>query len=378
MTILLLTHSYPDSTNTWRGSFIRDQAKLLSTSNTVIVVFFRIDYVHLAPFEKYSFLKVKTENLTEYTLTIKRSIPVINQLNYLFQTYRFINKEILTKFKPDIIHSHLSYPAGFLGTILQKRKKIPGLITEHSRITNYFRSWIHRLCINYTLKNATSFITVSNSLKEEINSIYPRCIIVIHNSVDTLKFRLSQPIHESYMNIGFLGGLGNNNKGLDLLLKAMSIIGNNKLFLHIGGAGKLLEEYKNMAKEYGIWANCKFYGEIEREKIVDFYSGLDLFVLPSRYETFGIVLIEAMACGIPVIATKCGGPQEIVTGPTGLLVEKDEIEGLIAAIRHMSENINTYDKEAIRIYAEENFGLNTFILRLTREYLARIKNNSNE
>lgn len=378
MTILLLTHSYPDSTNTWRGSFIKDQAKLLSTDNTVILVWFKIDYEHLAPFEKYSFLKVKTGNLTEYTLTIKRSVPIINQINYLFQTYRFINLEILNKFRPDVIHSHLSYPAGFLGTLLQIRKKIPGLITEHSRITNYFRSWVHRLCINYTLKNATSFITVSTSLKEEINSIYPRRIVVIHNSVDTSKFRLSQSIHEPLLNIGFLGGLGNNNKGLDLLLKAVSLIGNNNWFLHIGGKGMLLEEYRSIAKEYGILSNCKFYGEIERDKIADFYSCLDLFILPSRYETFGIVLIEAMACGIPVIATKCGGPQEIITEPTGILIEKDNIEELLAAIMNMAENLKTYNKETIRKYAEENFGQQAFIVRISREYQEAITKYSNE
>ena len=127
MNILLLTHSYPDKKNSWRGSFVRDQAKALSDSNSVIVIYFKIDYDHFRPFSKADISKIIAGNLTEYTITVNRSFPVFNQVNYLFRTYRFIKREVLSSFKPDIIHSHLVYPAGFLGTILQRRLKIPGV-----------------------------------------------------------------------------------------------------------------------------------------------------------------------------------------------------------------------------------------------------------
>jgi glycosyltransferase involved in cell wall biosynthesis len=374
MTILLLTHSYPDISNTWRGSFIRDQANLLSIENKVIVVWFSIDYQNFAPVGKYQFSKTVSGNLTEYKLTTGKSFPVITQLKYLLQTYRFIKAEILSQYNPDLIHSHLSYPAGFLGTLLQKRINIPVVITEHSRITNYFRSPLHKLCIFYTLKNAASFISVSNALKAEITSVYPRPVKVIYNIVDTNKFRLSSTVHDNLINIGFLGGLGNNNKGLDLLLKAASLLDHNRYFFHIGGQGKMLGDYIRMADEYGVSENCKFYGAIPMEKITDFYSYLDIFILPSRYETFGIVLIEAMASGIPVISTRCGGPEEIVTGSTGILVEKDNFEELAKAITIMSDNLKSYNKGSIRKYAEETFGKQVFIDAITSYYRETITN----
>lgn len=378
MNILLLTHSYPDINHKWRGVFIQEQVKALSIKHDIIVVYFKVDYSHFAPFSKYSFLKKQNGSVTEYEVTINKSFPIINQLKYLSNTYRFINNEILKQNKIDIIHSHLSYPAGFLGTIIQKRKKIPNILTEHTRIRKYFRSWIHKKCVLYALKNATCIISVSNSLKEEISPFCHRAINVIHNIVDVDKFELVKSNPGSTLNIGFLGGMGNNNKGLDLLLKSASLLERKDFLLHIGGDGTLLDSYRKMAKELGIEANCKFYKGILRSDIALFYSGLDIFILPSRYETFGVVLIEAMACGIPVIATKCGGPQEIVIPSTGMLIEKDNPEELAKAISIMAENLGSYNKEAIRSYAKEKFGRSVIINQLSNLYQDVLIKKSNE
>ncbi|MCX6322172.1 MAG: glycosyltransferase [Bacteroidia bacterium] len=378
MNILLLTHSYPDINHKWRGVFIQEQVKALSIKHDIIVVYFKVDYSHFAPFSKYSFLKKQNGSVTEYEVTINKSFPIINQLKYLSNTYRFINNEILKQNKIDIIHSHLSYPAGFLGTIIQKRKKIPNILTEHTRIRKYFRSWIHKKCVLYTLKNATCIISVSNSLKEEISPFCHRAINVIHNIVDVDKFELVKSNPGSTLNIGFLGGMGNNNKGLDLLLKSASLLERKDFLLHIGGDGTLLDSYRKMAKELGIEANCKFYKGILRSDIALFYSGLDIFILPSRYETFGVVLIEAMACGIPVIATKCGGPQEIVIPSTGMLIEKDNPEELAKAISIMAENLGSYNKEAIRSYVKEKFGRSVIINQLSNLYQDVLIKKSNE
>jgi len=124
MNILILTHSYPDVTRNYQGIFIKEQAEAISLNHDVTVVYFKVDYSHLAPFAKCSFSKKLNGNLTEYEVIVKKSFPVINQLKYLFNTYKFIEDEIFSKKEINIIHSHLSYPAGFLGTIIQKKKRI--------------------------------------------------------------------------------------------------------------------------------------------------------------------------------------------------------------------------------------------------------------
>ena len=256
MNILLLTHSYPDANNSWQGIFIKKQAEVIALSHKVIVVYFKVDYSDFSPFSKYSFSKNSEGNLTEYEVTIKRSFPVITQLKYLSNTYRFIENEILANNQIDIIHSHLSYPAGFLGTILQRNKKIPNILTEHSRVTKYFRSWFHKQCVIFALKNSASVVAVSNSLKEEIISISNRPLNIITNFVDIDRFGLSKTKSEVELNIGFLGELGSYNKGLDILLKAVSFLKEKHFVLHIGGNGKLLPAFREMARKLDIETNC--------------------------------------------------------------------------------------------------------------------------
>jgi glycosyltransferase involved in cell wall biosynthesis len=378
MNILVLTHSYPDYNQKWRGIFVQEQVRALSKNHDISVVYFKVDYSHFAPFSDYTFLKKESGRVIEYAVTINKSFPVITQIKYLSDTYRFIKNEILSKKKIDIIHSHLSYPGGFLGTIIQEKRKIPNILTEHSRIKSYFRSWIHKQCVKYTLRKTTCIISVSKLLREEIVSLCHRQVVVIHNIVDVDKFEIIRQKHDASLNIGFLGSLKNNNKGLDLLLKSASLLERKDFFLHIGGNGILLDSYKKMAKEFGIETKCKFYGEIERNEIADFYSKLDLFVLPSRYETFGIVLIEAMASGVPVISTKCGGPQEIVTPSNGILIQKENIEELKSAIISMSENSGFYNKKAIRNYTKENFGQEAFVKQISNLYQEILTKKSNE
>jgi len=368
MNILLLTHSYPDKNQKWRGVFVKEQVKALSLEHNVIVVFFKVDYSHFAPFSSFTFSKKQSGRITEYEVTINKSFPVITQLKYLSNTYRFIRKEILNHNNIDIIHSHLSYPAGFLGTIIQIREKIPNIITEHTWIKKYFRSSLHKLCVHYAIKKSSGIVAVSEALKKDISLFCKRSIIVIPNVIDLNKFRISEKNRTGTFNIGILGGMGNYRKGLDILINAVSQLKDMDLMVHIGGEGVLLEKFKMLSHELNVYEKCKFYGEILTENISGFYSRLDAFVLASRDETFGVVIVEAMACGIPVIASDCGGPREIITPETGLLVEKENPEDLAKAILFMSENLNTFKSDLIRKYAQEKYGQNSFVKDITKLY----------
>lgn len=375
MTILLLTHSYPDARIKWRGLFIQDQALALSAKHEIIVVYSKVDYTHFAPFLKYSFVKRQNGKITEYELTTGKSLPVINQLKYFKDTFRFIRKEILSQKKIDIIHSHLSYPAGFLGAIIQKREKIPCVLTEHSWIKKYFRSRIHKLCVLYTLKHCAYVVAVSQALKDNINLYCKRQVQVIPNVIDMKKFSLSDALKkDNNLNIGILGGMGNYRKGLDILIKAVSLLKDMELTVHIGGDGKYLNTFKEMAKELDIAGKCIFYGEIKPESIQDFYSKLDFYVLPSRDETFGVVVVEAMACGLPVIATKCGGPEEIITKETGVLIDRENPQELARAIRSVAGNLGSYNRKAIRDYVLEKYSPDLFVASVSEVYQELLRN----
>ncbi|MGE5406748.1 MAG: glycosyltransferase [Methanosarcina sp.] len=368
MNILILTHSYPDSINKWRGLFIKEQAKALSVQNDVTVIYFTVNYSRLAPFSKPEYTETQSGRLTEYHVITGRSFPVINQVKYFSDTWKFIKKEILSRQKPDIINSHISYPAGFLGTIIQKLTGIPNVTTEHSWIRKHFRSAIHKQCVLYSLRNSAGYIAVSNALKEDIRSVVNRNIEVVPNVVDTGRFRISNKKPGERLDIGLLGGMGNYRKGLDILIKSIALLKNKNINVHCGGSGKLLDKFKAIASESGVMDNFIFYGDVPAEETPQFYSRLDAFVLASRDETFGVVVIEAMASGLPVIATNCGGPKEIITPETGVLVKKEDPEDLARAIEFMQENIGKYDRQSIRKYAESKYGQEAFVKAIEKTF----------
>ena len=98
-----------------------------------------------------------------------------------------------------------------------------------------------------------------------------------------------------------------------------------------------------------------------REEISPLIQQSKVFILTSRYETFGIVYIEAMATGTPVIATRCGGPEDIVTSENGILVNVDDVDETANAMRKMMVKYTKYDKKmisenAIKLYSQETIG----------------------
>lgn len=368
MNILILTHSYPDDLNIWRGSFVREQAVTLSTEHNVTVVYFTTDMQTFSPFGRPVISRTESGNLAVHTISVPRSFPVYNQLRYLKQTIKYIKKTILRETRIDLIHSHLTYPAGVLGVRLQETEGIPCVITEHSFIRKYFRSRIHKSLVTGALRKCKAVIPVSKALGEDIRKCTSNRIVVIPNVVDFDKFTVARKQRTDEISLGILGGYNDNTKGLDILIRAISLIGKPEYKVHVGGDGKILGEMKNLAKDSGVENNFIFHGTIDPDKLQEFYGMLDILVLPSRYETFGLVLAEAMCCGIPVIATRCGGPEEIVTPETGILVAKEDPDALASAIKKLSVTLENYDSLAIKNYACGKYGRGTFLKSLNEVY----------
>lgn len=123
-------------------------------------------------------------------------------------------------------------------------------------------------------------------------------------------------------------------KGIDVLLKSLPLVlRHHDTVLNIIGTGARLEQYRALADELNVSRYVNFLGLLEHDRMPAYYAQADLFVLPSRRESFGLVLAEAMACGVPVVATTAGAIPEVVEdGVTGLLVPPDDPEALAQAI----------------------------------------------
>lgn len=360
MRIIFLTPWYPSESKPNHGIFVRDQAKAVATQHTVTLIAATIDYN--SPIRFFSFSKVQSEfeGVTEFRIVIKRSFPVFNQLNF-FLTLFWQTFKIAREFKPDIIHGNIGYPGAFWSWIISKAIGKPFVVTEHSsRFTNNFRSRIHKfLTINFLAK-ASRVISVSNQSAKEVASFIGVTPQVIPNIIDFTKFTTISIVDQNKSSqFGFLGGLNTVTKGLDILLKAIVGI-QSEFVLHIGGSGELLDEYKALAVQLGIEEKCIFHGFVPHWQVPEFMSRLHFFVSASRYESFGMVMVEAMACGLPVVATQTGGPIDFMKDEVGMLIPCEDETSLRDALVKMLKTHHGYNREYIRDYAFQNFSQERF------------------
>ena len=263
--------------------------------------------------------------------------------------------------KPDIIHAKCTMWGAVLAHAIAQRENIPWITTVGASI---FARGIAgpRECktASVTLAAANRLLSVSNSLADDLERILgiPReSFTLMPNMIDVAKFPLTEPRDTGEeFHWGYMANMV-ADKGHDTLLHAFSTLSTGKLSL--AGDGPHRARLELLCSKLEITDRVTFVGALPRGEVASFFQDIDGFVHPSRYETFGIVLVEALASGRPVVATRCGGPNDIVREQDGLLVEVDNPDDLAAAMQEVVSGewdgvemhagiVERYSKAAIR------------------------------
>jgi glycosyltransferase involved in cell wall biosynthesis len=279
---------------------------------------------------------------------------------------------------PDLIHAHNALYAGVIAKHLKQDYGIPFILTEHSSayLMNEIRRW-QRPFVRDAFKNASARLFVSRYLGKAVEQAFPDAAAPwewVPNVLDPLfeyQGALDDEIPDAqgvvcFLTVGNLVGV----KGHNILLKAFARAFKDKHWvrLRIGGDGPLREGLEKLCNDLGIKDQVSFLGYLTREQVLAELRRCDAFVLPSFHETFGVVLIEALACGRPVIATSCGGPEEIVNATNGILVPPGDDLALGRAMLQMLNSLDSYDREKIRRHCLDMFGEAAIVGRLLKIY----------
>ena len=326
--------------------------------------------------------KVKDEGVPVYRCQTWQWIP--GRVPYLgMQLILNIGKRLFALYirdhgKPDLVHAHNALYAGVIAAHLKQDYGIPFVLTEHSSayLSNGIRRW-QRPLVRHVLKHASARIVVSKYLGKVLEQTFPNAAFPwewVPNILDPL-FEYQSALEEDirtpqrpvyFLTIGSLVWV----KGYEILLKAFAraFKGKRHIHLRIGGDGPVRGKLEKLCQYLGIKDQVEFLGRLTREQVLAEMRGCDVFVLPSLHETFGVVLIEALACGRPVIATACGGPEEIVNPTNGILVPPGDEIALGHAMLQMLDSLGSYDREKIRQYCLEMFGEAAVVSRLQKIY----------
>ena len=276
--------------------------------------------------------------------------------------YRQVQRKVtrlINEFQPDVILSSW-LPDGVAACMLGEMAGLPTIsIADGSDVNNLSRSypgWHYACrCLN---DEKSTIVFVSKALREKANSLglYGGKSLVLYNAVDTQLFQphLTKPNDGVYtiLTVGRLVPV----KGINILLIAFAQLYKNlrqKAHLIVVGEGPIRKELRQQAADLGILQAVDFIGAVKHEEIASYFQRADVFCLPSFSEGSPAVVVEAMACGKPIIASDVGGVGEIVNGESGILVPPGDPERLCQALLQAKDRV--WDWEAIRKETDNRF-----------------------
>ncbi|MGW8315982.1 MAG: glycosyltransferase [Bacteroidales bacterium] len=280
---------------------------------------------------------------------------------------------------PDLILVHSVTWAGFAAYLIRKKYEIPYVIVEHRSFFVWSTPEAREMVRPYYLpffqkayRNCSRLVPVSESLMTGLRTLMPwidEKVEVIPNMIREEMFRPPSSPRKAVPFVFFWAGRLEHVKGIDLLLEATSALASQSdtpFSVRLAGRGSLRKQLEDQAESLGIGERVTFLGRISREEIQQEMQTANCFVLPTRYEAFGAVLIEAMATGLPVIATRSGGPQFIIDDTCGILIDPDTIDQLTGAMARMIRETSSFDPERIRQKAIMRFGEQSVMERYHR------------
>lgn len=355
MHIMVIPSWYSSKANKVHGSFFKEQFKALQKDGEKISV----AYNEIWPITKFGKMKEKRkinfkveDNLRTYRYKDYNYFPK-NPMMFKSFNKRMdkLYKEIVRKEgKVDIIHAHSCFWGGIAASYISKKYNIPLVITEHSSLkyAKYSRDSYKKYIFD-AYKEADVLIAVGTGLKEEISGYVDREIDVIPNMVDLNLFYIDNNNNKNEKFTFFSCAFLEEGKGMEDLIKAFAdAFKGQDVILNIGGDGSTKNALEELSKELEMDNQIKFLGSLSRTQVSEEMRKCDAFALPSEHETFGVVYIEALACGKPVIGANNGGAEDIIEDCNGIIANRKDIDSIKDALIEIKENYNIYDKNLIR------------------------------
>ncbi|WP_394752003.1 glycosyltransferase family 4 protein [Crenothrix sp.] len=380
MKIITLTTLYPNNVKNGHGIFVEQRLRHLLEHHQDIVA------EVIAPVPWFPFVSDKFGHYSDFAQVAKVEqrfgirvshpryclLPKIGMTLAPFMLVLAVYPLLKNKLKNgdnfDLIDAHYFYPDGVAAVILGKLLKKPVVVTARgSDITLIPSFYWPRKMIVWAAQQATAIITVCQDLKDKIVEfgISPAKIHALRNGVDLQFFmpedrqqaraqlKLDRP---TLLSVGHLVEL----KGHHLIIEAMQSLPDYQLL--IAGDGEEMLNLKKLANSFGVGGRVTFLGAISHKQLVTVYSAADILVLASSREGWANVLLEAMACGTPVIATKVSGTPEVVASPkAGILVERSA-PAIVTAVRAMQKQMPL--RQDTRAYTE-NYSWDATVHRIS-------------
>ena len=379
---LFLPSWFPNKNHSTLGIFVQRHAEAVALFNNVAVLF-----VSSTEQDNLFVKEVETEKniftVRVYYKKVTGNIPLLSGIQKIYRYLKayFIGyKEIISSFsKPEIIHLNVIFPAGIFALWLNIKYKIPVVISEHSSVymlqDGLYKGFLMKWVTKTIVGRSKAVIAVSKDLKSWMlhHKLYGN-YFVVPNVVNTAIFFPQEKrsfLGEEKKRLVHVSSINDKEKNISGILRMIHQLKQLRTDFYIDIIGDSVERphFEKIADELGLLNKFIFFrGKQEQEKVAEFLRNADVLIAFSNYETFGCVLIEAFACGTPVIATNTGGMPELVNSTNGILVPVGDDEALLNAIQQVLNNPKNYDRELIAKNAIDNFSYEKVGKEITEIY----------
>ena len=383
MHVLFLCPSYPTLQHPWQATFYRTQAQALARSGHRVGVVapapLSVDWIRQG---RMGVRRGVVLSMDGQVATIRghAGAALFGSVEQQSRAWQSLGEILVSRYlaqhgRPDILHGHCALTGGALAVAIGSREKIPSVITEHSG------SFLSGNLSPETLElarsafsSADACLAVSPQLGAALQELFGESLrpwYWIPNPADEFfkpRQQTGRPRPDRFL-ILTVGDLV-KHKGTSDLLEAFALAfqGLPDVQLRVVGQGDQRDSLERLARRLRVEDQVEWLGQLEPMGVAREMQDCQLLAVPSHRESLSVVLIEALACGKPVIATACGGPECIVNRHNGRLVPPGSIRQLSEALTGMRRESATYDPVEIRSDFEARFGTQTFVKSLCGIY----------
>lgn len=373
MRIFIISRGYPTDKYVTNGIFEYDQAKELAVRGHE-VVYIALDLRSFQRKRKMGYESLVTDGVNVEIINIPCGKLPKSILHKVRETaLQHIYKKCVNKYgDPDVIHAHFLEIAHTTAKVLFGNG-IPMVITEHLSSLNDKEVSDYIIKIgSETYRYYNKVITVGKKLADNLTRLFSVDPVIIPNMVDMNSFQVRENEHSSSgrpFRIVSIGSLIQRKK-MHILIEAFEKFHKHypDSCMDIFGKGDMMEQLEKIISDKGLGGIITLHGAKKRSVIAETMAKADCFALASDVETFGVVYIEALAMGLPVVATKSGGPEEFINEMCGVVVERSDADMLADAMEHIRENLSHYNRTEIRKYAQDNFSPKIIAQKIEKVY----------
>lgn len=355
MNILVIPSWYPMGADKLMGIYHKEFCQSLAKRKDVNVNMLFLDRQLLSkPIKYLRITKREVINEDGYKVYVRRIMdlnrisPKLAIKHYAKMLDKAFREYLKNNPKPDVIHAMVSIPAGYGACLLGKKYNIPVVVTEHaSYFLDFFKEPFEEFG-KFVLNNAY-FTTVSSYMAKSLEEKYEVKCDILPNQVDINSFQKKKKKSDQ-LNLVIVSAF-RKGKHVDHAIMALKKLVDakklDKVMLTIIGEG-MDNYYVDKCHELGMDKYVDFVGRKNKNEVASIVSQSDILIITSEKETFGIPGIEALAAGVPVISSKCGGPEEYIDEACGKLYEVGDTEALSKAILEVANNLDKYDYGNLR------------------------------